>query len=211
MKKILIFGASGMAREAGEIAYLNGYSPIYIVRDKAEFDGWIFEDDAVLEADVWRYKSLPFVIGIGENAARQRIVTRFADEINYVNLIHPTATFGRGQRELIEKRRGIIIAAGVRLTNNIQVGDFSIINQNATVAHDVVIGEYVHISPLSCISGNVLINSLSWIGAGAVINQGQKNEKLEIGKATIIGSGTIVLTSCEPYSVYVGNPARKIK
>jgi hypothetical protein len=77
------------------------------------------------------------------------------------------ATFGQGQRARIEERQGVIVAAGVRFTNHIQVGDFGIFNQSATIAHDVVIGDFVHIAPGSIVSGNVSIGHLCWIGAGA--------------------------------------------
>lgn len=211
MKRFGIFGTSGMAREAGDIAYDLGYSPLYVARDKAELDAWNFSDEVVVEANLHRYKDIEFVIGIGENAVRQRVVQRFANEINFSNLIHTSATFGQGQRTLIEKKQGVIVAAGVRFTSNIQVGNFAIFNQGAIIAHDVELGDFVHIAPGSIISGNVDIGYGCWIGAGAIINQGTNQKKLHIGKNTVIGSGAVVIRSCESDAVYVGVPAKRIK
>ena len=61
------------------------------------------------------------------------------------------------------------------------------------------------------VSGNVFIGSQCWIGAGAVINQGTPEQKLKIGHATLIGSGSVVTNSCLKQSVYAGVPARKLR
>ncbi len=211
MKRFGIFGTSGMARETGDIAHDLGYTPIYIARNRAELDGWKFSDEVALETELLRYKDISYVIGIGDNAVRQRIAGRFAAEINFSNLIHTSAIFGKGQRALIEKKKGVIVAAGVRFTNNIQVGNFDIFNQGATISHDVEFGDFVHIAPGGVVSGNVVIGHGSWIGAGAIVNQGTSEKKLYIGENTVIGSGAVVIHPCESNAVYAGVPAKRIK
>lgn len=211
MKRVGIFGMSGMAREAGDIAIDLGFTPLYVARNQSELDVWTYPAEAIVEADVLRYPDIPFVIGIGENNIRQKIAERYRNQITFCNLIHSSATFGYLQRQSIECRRGIIVCAGVRFTNSIQIGDFSIFNQNATIAHDVAIDGFTHIAPGSTISGNVDIGGHCWIGAGSVINQGTPEKKLVIGYNTTIGSGAVVVHSCESNSVYAGIPAKKIK
>ena len=210
-KRIGIFGTSGMAREARDIADALGLSVVFVARDSAELAAFSEHGDSILESDTERFKDMPFVIGIGEGAIRRKIATHFVGKIKFGNLIHPTATFGRGQREPLESRQGIIICAGVRFTSNIVVGDFSIFNLNATVSHDCFMGDFVTISPQACILGNVEIKSGAWIGAGATINQGTNVSKRMIGPNTIIGSGAVVLHDCDAHSIYAGVPARKIK
>lgn len=211
VKRVGIFGTSGMAREAGDVASELGYTPLYVARDQAELNTWQYPAEAILESDVLRYQAMPFVIGIGENNTREKVANRYRGQLTFCNLIHTSATFGYLQRKAIECQQGIIVCAGVRLTNSIQVGDFCIFNQNATIAHDVVIGDFVHIAPGSTISGNVDIGANCWIGAGAVLNQGTFDKKLRIGTHTTIGSGAVVIRSCEPNAVYAGVPAQKIK
>lgn len=211
MKRFGIFGTSGMAREAGDIACDMGYVPIFVAHDATELASWDFPGEVVMEADIDRLKGMPFVIGIGENAIRQRVAQRFAGKVAFSNLIHTSATFGQGQRARIEERQGVIIAAGVRFTNHIQVGDFGIFNQSATIAHDVVIGNFVHIAPGSIISGNVNIGNCCWIGAGAIINQGTNDNKLYVGDNTVVGSGAVVIRPCDSDAVYAGIPAKRIK
>lgn len=200
-----------MAREAGDIAYASGQKPIYVARNQADLDSWKFRDEVILESEVDRCRDMFFTIGIGENTIRQTIARRYAGKLRFTNLIHPSATFGQWQRQEIEAKQGIIISAGVRFTNNIQVGDFSIFNQNTTIAHDVIIEEFVNVAPGACISGNVHLGARCWIGTGAVVNQGTNDTKLNIGTDTMIGSGAVVVKDCEPNAVYIGIPARKIK
>lgn len=211
VKRVGIFGTSGMAREAGDVAIDLGYTPLYVARDQAELHAWQYPAEAILESDVLRYQAMSFVIGIGENNIREKVANRYRDQLTFCNLIHTSATFGHHQRTAIERQQGIIVCAGVRFTNSIRVGDFCIFNQNATIAHDVVIGDFVHIAPGSTVSGNVDIGNNCWIGAGAVLNQGTPEKKLLIGSHTTIGSGTVVIRSCESRAVYAGVPAKKIK
>ena len=200
-----------MAREVGDIADAVGYSPVYIARNQTELADWNYLDEVILEEQVLRYHDIPFVIGIGDNCSREKLFKYYVRNLIFLNLIHPSATFGKGQREQVEGMQGVIICAGVRLTCNISIGNCCIFNQNVAVAHDCVIDDFVHIAPGGIISGNVHIGARSWIGAGAVVNQGGRAEKLYIGMDTVIGSGAVVLKNCDVNSVYVGVPAKKIK
>lgn len=211
MKRLGIFGSSGFAREVGDIAIAMSYEPIYIARDKNELSLWSFSEEITVESEIDRYRDMAFSIGIGENAVRKKIAERFSSHLEFRTLIHPDASFGHQQKALIEKKRGIVVCAGARLTNNIIVGDFSVVNLNVTIGHDVVIEDFVNIAPGACISGNVHIGSECWVGTGAVINQGESSNKLKIGSRTVIGSGSVVLRPCDEDSIYVGIPAKKIK
>lgn len=211
MSRIGIFGTSGMAREAGDIAWELGLEPVYVARDKAELDAYKFSGKIILESDINRYQDIGFVIGIGDNGIRQHIAQRYNNRLRFTNLIHPSASFGKGQRILLEAKQGVIVCAGVRFTSNILIGNFTIFNLNVIINHDCIIGDYVTISPQACVLGNIEIKSGAWIGAGAIINQGNSSSKRVIGENAMIGSGTVVLKDCDPNSTYVGSPARKIE
>ncbi len=211
MSRIGIFGTSGMAREAGDIAWELGLEPVYVARDLTELDAWAFSGQVILERDIDDYQDMGYVIGIGDNIIRQQISQLYMGRLRFTNLIHPSASFGKGQRELVEAKRGIIVCAGVRFTNNIQVGDFCIFNLNSTISHDVVINDCVYLAPGAHITGNVHVEPRAWVGAGVTINQGNKKLKRRIGADTTIGSGAVVVNDCEPNGVYVGIPARRIR
>jgi len=211
MKKIGIFGASGFAREVGDIAFNLGFEPIYVARDHSDADALKFTGGVILEQDVHQLRETDFAIGIGDNQVRRKVYERYSSQLRFTNLIHPTATFGNGQLEAITSRKGVIVCAGVRFTNNIQIGNFTIFNLNATVGHDVFCEDFVNIAPGANISGDVHIEAGCWIGTGAVINQGDADKKLRIGTNTTIGSGSVVVKPCDHDAVYVGIPAMRIK
>ena len=43
-----------------------------------------------------------------------------------------------------------------------------------------------------------------WVGAGAII-------MADLATGTVVGAGSVVTKATEPYSIVVGNPARKIR
>ena len=210
MSVIGIFGTSGFAREVADIVVAVGDRPVFVARDRAEADAWAFEGEVILEGEVGRDPAMAYAIGIGDNAVRERVAGRFG-ELSFPTLIHPSATFGTGQREAVEAGRGTIVCAGVRFTNNIRVGSFGIFNLNATIGHDCVIEDFVNVSPGAAISGNVHLAARCWIGTGAAVNQGSNEAKLRIGADTVIGSGAVVVKDCDEAGIYVGIPARRIK
>lgn len=210
-KKIGIFGSSGMAREVGDIAIELGYVPLFIEKDDHGLQDWDSPFELITESEFIRCSGLPCVVGIGQGAIRRKIVTRFSAKRIFPNLIHPSATFGSGQKESLEQQYGVVVCAGVRFTNNIKVGNFTIFNLNTTISHDSLVEDFVTVSPGATILGNVHIKSGAWIGAGAVVNQGSNESKLIVGENSVIGSGAVVVKDCDPNSTYVGVPARRIR
>ena len=78
-------------------------------------------------------------------------------------------------------------------------------NTGASVDHDNVIDDYVHISVGSHLAGNVKVGTKTWIGAGAVVNNDVK-----ICSNCIIGSGAAVVKNIDEPGIFVGVPARKM-
>lgn len=206
--RVGIFGTAGMARETCDIAKALGLKPMLVAKDETHISSEMY--DTISEADIDRHLDMPYVIGVGECKLRAQIAARYSDKVQFMNLIHPSATFGDQQIERIENQQGVIICAGVRFTNNIVVGNFSIFNLNATISHDNIIGDFVTVAPQACLLGNVEVQSCTWIGAGAVINQGTERSKRVIGQNATIGSGAVVLEDCDSGGTYVGVPARRV-
>ncbi|MGC6534315.1 MAG: acetyltransferase [Parvibaculales bacterium] len=210
MEKIGIFGLGGMAREARDIANSLSLQSVFIASDEAEKNSFSGVEDVVLESEIMDHADMPYVIAIGEGSVREEIALSYAGKLQFANLIHPSATFGYGQRERLEERRGLIICAGSRITCDTQIGDFSILNLNATISHDCIVEDYVTIAPQACVLGNVHIGRGAWVGASAVINQGKNGQRRRIGENCVIGSGAVVTSDCEAGETYIGVPARKL-
>jgi sugar O-acyltransferase (sialic acid O-acetyltransferase NeuD family) len=211
MRRLLIIGTGGQARDVAELASAVGYRPVFVTCDRDELVAWNRQDEILHEEEAYELDQEDFAIGIGDNAARAAVAGKLRDRLRFPSLIHPDTSFGRAQRGVIEARAGVVVFAGVRFTSNISVGDFCIFNLNSTVSHDVEIGDFVSISPGASIAGNVRIGSQAMIGVGVAVNQGLDDRKLAIGAHTIVGSGAVVTGDCDANSVYVGVPARKIR
>lgn len=209
-RPVFIFGAGGHARDVAEVVHALNRTPVFVTRDPAERDGWTGVDAVALEAEAVRIANADFAIGIGDGGGRARVAHAYPG-LRFPALVHPDTSFARGQQEVVAAARGTVVFAGVRLMAGVTVGAFCAFNLNVTVSHDCDVGDFVNLSPGANIAGNVRIGRGAWIGIGAVVNQGSDDRKLEIGAGTMIGSGAVVLKNCEPQSVYVGNPVRKIR
>jgi sugar O-acyltransferase (sialic acid O-acetyltransferase NeuD family) len=209
MKQLYIFGTSGFAREVRDVGEDLGFQCVFIAASAAERDQWTGDEPVIVEADLDPADGDSFAIGIGDNKIRGKIAEKYASRLHFPNLIHPSASFGSGQLGRIAGRSGIIVCAGGRFTNGIDVGDFAIFNLNCTVGHDCAIGNFVNVAPGANLSGYVTIEDYCWVGTNAAINQGEPGRPLTIGRGTVIGSGSVVVKDCEPDGVYVGIPAKR--
>lgn len=206
--KLAVFGSSGCAREVADIAWAAEWAEVVFI-DRYEgvepVSGLeVYPEEKVGEL---REAGYTFSIGIGDNALRKKIRDRFPT-LPYATLIHPAATFGRHQKEVVEKSAGTVVAAGVRFTNNIRVGDFGCFNLNCTVSHDVVLGDFVQLAPGAGLSGNVIVEEGVWVGAGAVVIQGRPEQKRRLGAYAVIGAGAVVTRDVGPGETVKGVPAK---
>ena len=86
------------------------------------------------------------------------------------------------------------------------------IGNDVTISHNTLI--YAHTaSPAKSYLGefyfqvkSVKVDNGAWIGSNCTILPGVK-----IGKNSMIGAGSVVTKDTHPYSLYAGNPCKKIK
>jgi sugar O-acyltransferase (sialic acid O-acetyltransferase NeuD family) len=88
----------------------------------------------------------------------------------------------------------------------VKIGNYVKLNTRSSIHHDCEIDDFSVVSPSATLCGNVKVGKGVLIGAGATILPG-----LNLGEFTTIGAGAVVTRDLEPYSTYVGVPARKIK
>ncbi len=208
MKKIAIFGCSGFAKEIADIAIDQGFEEVvYIVPAEADkLNSNMKSESEIEQLD----ESFVFAIGAGEPKLRKKIFNKFST-LNYINLIHSSATFGHKQLQQLEQKVGLVICAGVRFTNSIEVGDFSVFNLNATVGHDSQIGEFVSCMPGCNISGNVKLSNGVYVGTGATILQGKTvAQPMIVEENSVVGAGAVVTKPVNKNTTVVGSPARAI-
>lgn len=143
------------------------------------------------------------------------------------------ASFGklnRGRTAMYKKARelGYTLASYVSshafVWHNVEIGDNVFIFENNVVQYKVKIGNNVilwsgnhighqtviedncFISSHVVISGFCTIGSSSFLGVNTSFNDGVK-----FGKDSVTGNGTIIVRETEAGSIFVGNPAKRIK
>ncbi|HDY90635.1 MAG TPA: sugar O-acyltransferase [Pseudoalteromonas sp.] len=212
MNKIAIFGCSGFALEVADICYELGYESILLLSDSndnlPDINGLnIRSENDVGELNDSGYE---FAIGIGDSLIRKKISDKY-NELEFPNLIHPSAIFGLNQRNSLELVRGNIITAGVIFTNSIKLGSFGVYNLKASIGHDCIIDDFVSIMPNVTVSGNVHIFEGAFIGASATILQGNNDKKITIGSFSTVGGSSLVTKSVEDGVTVFGIPAKKFR
>jgi sugar O-acyltransferase (sialic acid O-acetyltransferase NeuD family) len=101
---------------------------------------------------------------------------------------------------------GTVVMDGVAVNSGAEIGFGAILNTNATIEHDVVLGDWVHVAPGVTISGGVTVGRFSMIGVGATVIEG-----IKIAAGCVVGAGATVVSDLTEPGVYVGTPARRIK
>jgi sugar O-acyltransferase (sialic acid O-acetyltransferase NeuD family) len=95
-----------------------------------------------------------------------------------------------------------------RIMSGCEIGNFNTIHNSALIGHKVKIMNYVWISPMSNILGEVIIEDEVFIGGSVTILP-----RIKIGKGSIIGEGAVVTKDVQPNTFVAGVPAivKKIK
>lgn len=79
-------------------------------------------------------------------------------------------------------------------------------NQMVNIGHDVTIGDYTAIMPMTGISGFCSIGKEVNIGGHAFVVPGRK-----VGDNATIAAGSIVFANVKASTTVLGNPARRMK
>ncbi len=149
-KEIILIGAGGHAKVISDIIKKNHDIVYGYLADIAPNDvslNWLGKID-----DYYKYKDKLFIIAIGSNEAR-KIISDKCKDINYYTAIHPSSIIS----DKVSIDEGSCVMAGAVINENVKIGKHCIINTNATIEHDDVIEDFVHISPRSVLWGMSLI------------------------------------------------------
>jgi sugar O-acyltransferase (sialic acid O-acetyltransferase NeuD family) len=110
--------------------------------------------------------------------------------------------------DLVRIGDGVILSPFVTLTSNIRIGRHFHANLYSYVAHDCIIGDFVTFAPGVHCNGNVVVEDHAYVGAGAILRNGQPDQPLVIGHGAVVGMGAVVTKDIAAGMTVVGNPAR---
>ena len=201
MSDLIIIGASGHAEVLADIAIKSGHTIAGFLDDNEKTTEVLGYKVLGKVSDCLKYKDqCKFVIGIGNNAVRKRIAEEYS-ELDFVTLIHPTASIGLS----VTIDKGTVVMPMAVINSCATIGKQTIINSGAVVEHDCCVGDYCLIAPHTTLCGVVKIGNNVHMGAGSVVNQ-----TLSVCDNVIVGSGSVITKSLTEAGTYVGVPAKKI-
>lgn len=204
MRKIVIWGSGGHAREINWLCEELGVQVTGFLDERPEMKGQIVNGVPVLgtltDIEALKYEVELICAGVGDPALKKRFAYHTIQSGFRIAapLIHPRVRLSR--RNTIGE--GSMIFEGTVLSDNIKIGQHVIINRSVNVSHDAVIGDYVTIAPGVNLAGNVTVDEGAYIGIGASLR-----EKRHIGCWSVIGGGAFVKEDIPEFTMAAGVPA----
>ncbi len=212
MKDIAIYGFGGFGREvACLIAEINKTNPMW------NLIGYFDDGQSIGSQNRYGHviggletlnswsKELAVVMAIGSPKVIKQLVDKITNPlISFPNIVAPNVAYF--DHESVSMGCGNIITFGCRLSCDVHLGNFNILNGCVSLGHDVCLGDFNILLPDTRISGETTIGCLNFFGARSFVAQ-----RIKIGDETRIGAGSIVLRNTKDGNLYMGNPAVKIK
>lgn len=210
--KIVIVGAGSFGKEV--LWTLNDcnektkkYEILGFIDDNTSMHGKFVDEIPVIGGFDWfsteSATDVKCVVAIGDPKIRQKIANILEmKKVVFTSVIHPSVIYSK----FVNVGTDVIIQAGSIITTDVTIGNHTHINLDCTIGHDCIIGDFVTLSPGVHVSGKNIIEAGTFIGTGAVTN-----EKLRIGKGSVIGAGTVLIENVPEFSLYVGVPGKMKK
>lgn len=226
MKKLVIIGAGGLGREVlqyiidinrniinikdPEDKHEEIFDIVGFLDDDNEKSGLVYRGIRVFESIEQIFEvnecnlkgNLYAICAIASPKAKEQVIGRFSrEELQFINIIHPTAYVG----ETVSLGTGIIIGPNCVITSDICIEDHVCINPMCGIGHGTRIGRFSTLYWNVCVGGDATIGYGAEIGTGAFIKQGTVIED-----SCIIGAGAVVLKKVLRGCTVAGVPAREL-
>lgn len=188
-----VVGVIDSVKEIGEVVYRGNRDYQVIGRMKN------------LNEIVEIYNIYGCVISIGDNYSRELVFKQVLNtdvDIQFVNAIHPSVIIS----ESAKLGQGIVAMAGVIINTNARIGDFTFFATGAQIEHDCVIGNFASVSAGTVLGGHVKLGEFSALTLNVTVL-----DRLNIGKNTVVGAGSLVLKDLPDNVLSYGNPCKIVR
>lgn len=139
-------------------------------------------------------------VAIGDNAIRAAVTSRCES----LGAIAAIAVSGHALvSRWADLEPGVALLPGAVVNAATRIGRGSIVNTNASVDHDCIIGEFVHVAPGVAVCGGVTVGEGTLIGVGARVAP-----NVSIGAWAVVAAGAVVLDDVADGTLVAGIPAR---
>lgn len=212
MKNIAIYGAGGFGREiACMINAINELKPQWnflgffddgFERGSKNIFGQIL--GGIDQLNSWE-SEINIVFSIANPNTLKKVVTRIENSnVIFPNLFAPNVNFLH--KDSLKIGKGNILFFGTRVSCEVAIGDFNLLNGFVSLGHDVKIGNFNVLGPMVRLSGNVTIQNENFFGVQSIVLQG-----LKIGIKTKVGPNSVIIRNTKDETLYMGNPAVKVR
>ena len=209
MNRLLLFAASGLAREvlAAE-RRLQRFTRVRVLDDDESRWGDELDGEPIVGglALAQEYDDHNILICAGHGRARRDIVDRLAalgvDPERYLTFVDPSVVVP----DDCSVGRGSIVLAGTVLTTSVRVGEHVVVMPNVTLTHDDSVEDFATICAGVSLGGSVRIGEAAYVGMNASVREG-----VSVGAGATLGMGAVLLENLGPGVTAVGVPATPLR
>ncbi len=208
MSRVIVIGGSDQGRQVIDAILAGGLHTAAGVLDGALPRGHdvagvpVLGSDDELSRRAAEVGADGFVVAIGDNATRGRILEReqaASPHLRPATIVHPAAVIAHDATV----GAGSIVLAGAVVGNGCVVGRGVLLGVHSSIDHDGIVADHASLGPGAITGGTVRIGRATAVGLGANLVHG-----ITVGDHTVIGAGALVLHDVPDRVVAYGVPAQ---
>ena len=210
MDQIYIVGGGNHAKVVIDLIEQEGRFAIAGIFDRGKpagetLCGYPYLGDELVYLRAHAAEPINLTIALGENFDRARTyeeLRALSKTFRFPTLAHPSATIARRT----EIGDGCTFMAGSVVNPFVTMGRLCILNTNAAIDHDSVLGDFVNLCPGVATGGGVKLGDYAFVGVGANLR-----DSVSIGENAQIGVGAAVVSDVAANSCALGVPAKHVR
>lgn len=208
---LLVIGGGGHAKVIIDMVTNSHYEAVGILeRDSAQIGRQIFgipvigtDENIPILFEKGIHHAIIAIGYLGDSMIRNQLAVCLHNYgFHLATLIHPSAIVSQN----VTIGDGTVICAGAIVNPGVVIGENCIINTGTIIEHDVILGNNVHVAPNTVIAGSTIIEDDVFLGVGSCVIQ-----NLRLGTGCIVGAGSVVLHDVNAGETVVGIPAKICK
>jgi acetyltransferase EpsM len=212
-KRIVIIGGPGdgvvVAQTVRDLAKAGREVSLFgFLNDRLERGEHVFGAPVLGTLQTWQQLPqdvcfVPALHKVCEMVSRAKLILGLGiPDHRWASVVHPTACVA----DDISIGCGSFIASHVTIQPGAGVGKFVSVRAGANIGHDALVADFAYIGPNATLSGRARLEEGAHLAPNAAVM-----DAVVVGKYSVVGLGSAVMKNVEEFSVYLGNPARRLR
>jgi len=204
MYDILIVGAGGFGRELYVWAKDSFPEDYYIIKgflddNRRALDNYNMDVGIIGNLHNYELKDQDrLLIAIGNIKIKKRIITNLKKKgAKFLTLIHPKAIVLNTAKIGL----GVVICPFAIVSDNVQLGDFVMMNSYSSCGHDAKVGKYCILSPYATLNGFVVLEEEVFLGTHSTVIAYKR-----VGYQSKISANSVVMRDVPEKKMVFGVP-----